>query len=553
MRDELGAGLNFADPSSPLAPLYLRASHVVAVVVLAGVFVLSSHFPVWYTDVWGHLRFGEAIVRTGELPRREPFSGPFTDPEAPYVNYYWLAQAGAYLAFELGRQLAAPDFDHHLGGGVALLATSHALILTLRFLVLLGAFHRLTGSLPLALLGVGLAFVLGLYHLSILRPQVLGEVAFACLLLALSRPVLSRRALVLVPLVFVIWANCHGSFLVGLALLGLVASGDWLLVAGDWLKSHLTPSPGPPVLPSSRPPWRRTLTLVLSLTAVALLNPHGPFLLGHSWGLAQHANVGFMEEWKPLPLTGLGGMLFLGSVLLLVPLLRWSPARFTPAQVLVLAGFGWQVLAHARMIGWWAMVLPWVAVPHLHAVYRRYLPPVLDETGRPDLRKTVLAAAAGAALWLWSAPAAWWCWGQAPRASQLVSARTPLAVARYLEDQYRRHAVPRGPVFASETLGDYLLWDLRLDPPVHVFCYTHVHLFTPEHWRECLAVKNGDPGWQAVLDRHRVQFVVVEAELHPRLVEHIRLCPERWEENKQVGWRQGIFVAKRIAAGAPGG
>ena len=54
----LGAGLDFADPNSRLAPLYLRTSGVVVAALLAVVFVLLSLAPVWHTDVWAHLRFG---------------------------------------------------------------------------------------------------------------------------------------------------------------------------------------------------------------------------------------------------------------------------------------------------------------------------------------------------------------------------------------------------------------------------------------------------------------------------------------------------------------
>src|SRR6266446_1409537 len=159
----LGAGIDFADPNSRLAPLYLRKCHVVAVVILALVFVLMSYLQVWHTDLWGHLRFGEYIVQQRQLPQHEMFSGPFADQEATYVNYQWIAQAGSYLVFDLGRALAAPDFEHQLGGGALLLSAAHAGVVTLRLFVLLLVFRRLTGSLPFAILGVGMVFVMSLF------------------------------------------------------------------------------------------------------------------------------------------------------------------------------------------------------------------------------------------------------------------------------------------------------------------------------------------------------------------------------------------------------
>lgn len=549
----LGAGIDFTDPHSRLAPFYCRFSHVAAVVLLGGFFVLMSHLAIWHTDVWGHMRFGEAIVQQRQLPTREVFSGPFADQDALYVNYQWLAQAGAYLVFEWGRALAAPDAAHRLGGGALLLAAAHALIVTLRLVLLLIAFRRVSGSLPFALLGVFLVFVMGMFcHLFILRPQILGELGFAALLLALSQPVLARAALVWVPLVFVAWANAHGSFPMGFVVLGLAWVGQGLAVVGQEGRPGLTLAglgrwlgAAARALGQDAQMRRLSAVIAISLAAVALLNPHGPALFYHSWKLSNHANIQFMEEWKALPLKSISGFMFLGSVLLLVVLLRWSPLPFTPTQVLFLAAFGWQALAHSRVLVWWIMVFAWIAVPHLHAVYQRYLPRLLEDSDVPSLKKTLVAGLLAVVLLLWSGPAQWFCWGDAPVGPRRVTAATPLAASAYLKSQYRKDPTLARQIFASETAGDYLLWDLRLDPPVHLSCYTHVHLFTPEHWRDCMLVKAGDPGWQEVLDRHRYQYLVVEPDLHSRLVGQVRAAPERWQVISSA--TDPVFVAKRRA------
>ena len=122
----LGAGIDFTDPNSPLAPLYLRSSQVAAAIALTVLFVLATWVQVWHTDVWAHLRFGESMVREGRLPTREVFSGDFADQDALYINYQWIAQGGAYLIFDWGRRLAEPDYDHQLGGGALLLPPAGA-------------------------------------------------------------------------------------------------------------------------------------------------------------------------------------------------------------------------------------------------------------------------------------------------------------------------------------------------------------------------------------------------------------------------------------------
>ena len=77
-----------------------------------------------------------------------------------------------------------------------------------------------------------------------------------------------------------------------------------------------------------------------------------------------------------------------------------------------------------------------------------------------------------------------------------------------------------GPHFRHRVAGRLLLWALPAEYPVLV--YTHVHLFSKEHWQDCLTVKAAQPGWWEILDRYGVNLVVVEAELHTELVRALK-------------------------------
>jgi hypothetical protein len=585
----VGAGLDLTDPNSPLAKYYLRISHIVLIGFLAAFFAAFTHLPLWHTDVWAHLRFGQAIVRQvvdgHGLPKHEPFAESPADKEAQYIHYQWVAQAGAYLIYETGAALAPADADHRLGGGALLLATIHALLLVLRFLLLYKAFVRLCDSPPIALLGVVAVCAMGmLVHLFIIRPQVLGEVAFAAVLLALSAPVVSRRALVWVPLVFLAWANCHGSFAMGFALLGAAVVGRAIEVV------MAAPRQAIRALVSDLQ-FRRLAALVVLSVLATMVNPHGPALLYHSAALSQNPNIPSMEEWKPLPYHNVVHLVFVVSVVALAVLLRLSPRRLTPLQVLLLAGFGLQSVAHARMVVWWIMVFAWVAVPHLRAALDR-LPgriPWLDDTSVPSLRNTVLAGFLAVALLLWARPAWWLVYDEAPSSAGRVmpvtptkvlacvrdadptrmvggalSVRTPLAAvcvadaAETLrgEDWQNRPRV----VFCSETLGDYLLWDLGQGwdgPPVRLSCYTHVHLFSPEVWGKCVVVKEAKRDWQKTLDDMGAEFIVVEDDWYEQsrhkaegkppgfsnLIDRVR-ASDRWQVISAPG--QPVFMAQRV-------
>src|SRR3954468_7281179 len=82
-----GAGIDFTDPNSPLAPYYLKTVHLLAIAFLGVVFVLASHFPLWHTAVWGHMKSGRWRGEHGRIRDREPFC-PWWDGRVPFTQYY---------------------------------------------------------------------------------------------------------------------------------------------------------------------------------------------------------------------------------------------------------------------------------------------------------------------------------------------------------------------------------------------------------------------------------------------------------------------------------
>src|SRR5262249_39757366 len=156
------------------------------------------------------------------------------------------------------------------------------------------------------------------------------------------------------------WANCHGSFPIGFIVLATFVAGRTVevLLVKSQIPNPKTQTKSKSKIPNSKNAglgfrildfglvWdfrfrvsdlfhdvafrRLVLPLVLSLAAVAVLNPHGPRLFLYSAEMSGHPNIRYMEEWKQLPVRTTAGYLFLASVVLLVPLIRLSPRRFTP-------------------------------------------------------------------------------------------------------------------------------------------------------------------------------------------------------------------------------
>jgi hypothetical protein len=530
----VGAGIDFSDPHSPLAPYYLRLSGVAAFGLVALVFIFADSIPLWHTDVWGHTKFGEWIWTHGRLPEHEPFC-LWSDRQAPFVELFTLSQLAFYGLYEAGARLAGGDDLRQMAGGVEMLRLGFALLVTARFGLLLLTYRRLSGSTATACGALFLLLLLSLPTMGVLRPQLFGELLFALLLFGLSRPLVSWRFVAASPIVFLLWANLHGSFLVGLGLLAIFLTGRIIeIVQQDgWGKVFHDAA-------------ARRLLLALALGgAGACINAHGPVLFLYAVRMASHPALAPVLEWRPLglyPAPFLVGTPFVGSLLLLA-LTQWRSRRpFTPTQVLLVVVFGVGACMQQRVLIWWVMLTLWVAVSHWTTA--RAAAPTEDvRPGGASFRKTLLAAAMVFTAVMWAPTTGWLLHGSPRQPAQLVSPGTPWQLAR----QLRRPDDPQaqwstalaaalrahypqgrftGGILASESQGDYLIW--ALDEQTPVSSYAHLHLFPRNYWEEMSVIYGGAPGWWDLLRRRQANLVVIEAEIYPQLRDKLKADPG-WE------------------------
>jgi hypothetical protein len=285
-------------------------------VLLAAIFFRASNAPVWHLDTWAHWKFGQWICEHGRLPERDPFS-PYGDHSHPLVDTLWLSQVTCYLVYaRLGME------------GIAL---AYALVELMRAALYLEALRRVWGSLWLAILGLALFQAGRWIYFGVFRPQSFGEVCWTALLLACARPTLSRATLVWMPAVMLLWANLHGSFLLGLALLGVVVIGR--------LVEQARRSRGLAAAAADRNLrlWLWLFGLCLAATCV---NPFGPRLLVEVARFGNQPILQYVKEWLPLaPLATYESRVLVASFVAVLITLRLSPRRLDPADAVLLLLF----------------------------------------------------------------------------------------------------------------------------------------------------------------------------------------------------------------------
>lgn len=552
MSRPVGAGIDFADPNSPLAPLYMTTSGVIATAVLAALFLFYSLLPLNPTDVWAHLKLGGWIAEHRQLPMHEPFS-PYTEKDDAAVTFQpWLAQVIYHATFRLGERMGGSDPGQRFHGGAELLRALHVLPIVAVFGFLFLAFRRMSGSGSLALLGFVGQFFATISTVGVQRPQIFSVALFAGLLFLLSRPVVTRRAVVLLPLLLTIWANLHGGFVVGCGLLLIVWVGR-VIECGS-VRAAL----------ADTQVRRLLLAGVLSAAAIAVLNPMGPrvYLLAIEFG--NNPNLKTLDEWAPLDfVAGGGSRLYAATLLLTLVTVALSPRRVTPTHYLIGLTFGVAPLLQQRMMAWFCPLTLWQLMPHWAAMAERW--GLTWPASTPSLRKTIVAVLLVIPFVMLTPTMNWLQTGKLPEVPLTFRSGTPLELlgaiaqpagpvsprmeklAAALRERYPNRRV--GPLYVSEGIGEMFYWrELPDCPPLW---FAHAHLFPPAHWSGAFNVALGGPGWWEFLDRHRVNLIAVEPDIRPELARQVAAHPD-WlvvldEANSETirDPRGRLFVAVR--------
>ena len=221
-------------------------------------------------DLWGHLVFGRLILMRGHLPARDIYS--YSAAGLPWHDHEWLSEvllALCWTAFGV------------VGLKLMKLAATAA---TMTLLAMGAAETGAPISLQLVVLTTG---AVALAPMMQFRPQLFDFVALSALLLLLARDSYRRagRLWLAIPM-FALWANLHGGFFVGLAVLAMyavvIAIEDF--VAGDGLGRAM-----------------QLGGVTAGCVLATLLNPDG---IG-DWFTVMHTmrnplTRGMISEWQPL-------------------------------------------------------------------------------------------------------------------------------------------------------------------------------------------------------------------------------------------------------------
>ncbi len=297
-------------------------------------------------DLWGHLRFGQDLLSSGQVIRPDPYS--YMTGDQTWINHEWLAEGLLALVYGAFGFRGLIGLKVLLAMGISGLAYGY---LRSHGLVPLRAWALVTTTGLLMFSGLGTV-----------RPHMFTYACFAVLLFALMQVENGRAGwLWVLPPLFVLWTNLHGGFLAGAGILLI-----WLLTYCARLV-FATPAARAALRPQ---PWMAFMVTALAGLAT-LVNPYGPELLRF---LLRTATVSRPEisEWQPGQILSVSGAAYLLLILASIAAFaygRRAPRPFPLLAFIVLAILPLVAQRHEPLF---ALGLLFLAGEHISGAWERW-------------------------------------------------------------------------------------------------------------------------------------------------------------------------------------
>jgi hypothetical protein len=434
---------------------------VLTFVFLSLVFILARG-KVADPDLWWHLHNADYLIHHHSLPNSDMYS--FTVPGYPWMNHEWLAELPYYFAW---RALGLRGID----------AVTMS-VLAIIFLGVLYLAYRECGNYKAAVVASSYAVFLGKFSFGP-RTILFGYAYLVILLIAMQRlPQKGRAPLWLIPPLFCLWANTHGSWFIGMIIFSVIVAGGLVRLKWGMVESD-------PWTPSQR----KTLLLTWSASVAALfVNPYGSRLVFYPLNLAlrQKVNIEHVAEWISVNFHDPRGkfVIILLVMLLVSSLVR--PRRWTLSELAVSLFVLYCGLTYVRFL----FLLGIVMAPVLAKILD-FVPPYRRDLDTPVLNTLAILLIIAGISYFW------------PRPAQLQ---------RSVDDQYPAQAVayleghpPTGPIVNYYLWGGYLNWR---NPNLKIFIDGRADIFEYNGVFQDYLSLLGLEASNQILDKYKARYIL---------------------------------------------
>ncbi len=445
---------------------------VLSIYVFAFSFLLASK-PPNDADVWFHLKTGQYIIQTGQVPRTELSS--FTNYGIPFVAHGWLSGLLFYVLYSLFGL-------HALTFLTALLAAVAFWIVFRRTLA-----HPIIASFSTLLAVWATLPIIGV------RPRVF-TLLFASVYLALldnfARGGKGRRIWWLVPLM-TLWANLHGGFLIGFALIGVTLVG---IPLDGWASGG-----------NIGDTWPRLKTLALVFIGcllAGLLNPYGLKL--YTFPLHVLSSPVFQEaviDWLSPNFHRPESLPLMCLILLTTAALALSPKRVRPRELLLFLATLYATLKANRQM----VIFALVAAPLLAEYLNNWLVSTSLGKSLTRIRSSSSSTAVKLASALLLLPLI--AFGLRLKSTAYSQPNQELLQVPMQAIQYLRERQVTGNTFTDPNIwGAYVSWSLPANP-VYI---DGRDVYPDQFLKEYVDIISGKADWRGPFDHYAVRLVIIQ-------------------------------------------
>lgn len=441
--------------------------------VLLVIFGIAFLLPVGPLDYWFYVRIGQDTLQDLAVPQVDTIS--WSQSGRPIYYQPWLSAVILWLAFA--------------GGGLTLTFLLRGLLIGLTYGMI---WKMMTKE------GLGVQFASFLTVLLALatsnnwtmRPQLFAYPLFACSIWILFQwQKGENRFLWFLPIIGLLWANLHGSFI----LLFVLTGSTLVFGKGD----------------------RRKLILWLAATALAtLINPQHFKVWGYvGMMLSSPSDQLFSVEWRPPQNLGWQMNIFFAWLLLFAPLVALSKHCLSLLDWVWVLSFGWLALSGTRYVVWFMIILS-IQTAVLLSGIKTFSPIPVSEN------QPVLSYLLGCVFMCMTLPLlpSWrdlW-WPAAP--SPYFLPDTPVAATEWLA---ARPGIP-GPLWNDYVFGSYLAFALPSRKP---WMDSRFNAYPPEQWEQYRALASASADWEDFFDREDVNLLMLSIAGEPALVDEVANTP----------------------------
>jgi hypothetical protein len=404
-------------------------------------------------------------------------------------------------------------------GGPALVVFLQSLMITCAYMVIFWICKLVSDSWRGAAVGVLFAAALGINDWNV-RPQGITFLLASLFLLAIYKYKKNPHWgwLVVFPLSMLVWVNSHGTFLIGLVLIGLWWGQElWQAIIQRINHEHII-GENQFVVPG----------IMLGITALAcLINPRGFGIINYLRTFTSNSVVqNLVTEWAAPTLSTWMGAIFLCGLMASAVLLALSPKRPNFFQITTFLVFGLLGLKTSRGIVWFGLVMAPLVAVHLSAIADHIQKAEISPVNREGSRTlNLIFAITIIIMGMISLP---WFKSLLPLPTAkagLISSETPLQATQVLLEKN----LP-GHVFNDMSFGSYLIWAAY--PQYQVFVDSRIELFSENVWLDYLDISNAEGDWETKLREYGVNTLMLSPVEQPALVVAAQESDE-WEVRYQ--------------------